>query len=207
MGTLGKRVRREPPWVQIPYPPRLYKPYHYHYHIRQRRSASAHRQPRLNPPSSTLVYAVFWTGFVTSGIADEEHRRLQGQDRRFVEFMGSLVEPLRIANLTDYTRSLGLPDVVPAEPVTSVLMSPILHGEASVGAIYLARLAPSAEFSPGDEEVLSMFASQAALVISNARRYRDARRARAGDGRVQCWGAAAPWAASRPGPFAAPTRS
>ena len=118
-------------------------------------------------------------GFVTSGIADEEHRRLQGQDRRFVEFMGSLVEPLRIANLTDYTRSLGLPDVVPAEPVTSVLMSPILHGEASVGAIYLARLAPGVEFSPGDEEVLSMFASQAALVISNARRYRDARRARA----------------------------
>ena len=191
---------------------------------------------------------MFWTGFVTCGIADEEHRRLQGQDRRFVEFMGSLVEPLRIANLTDYTRSLGLPDVVPAEPVTSVLMSPILHGEASVGAIFLARLAPSVEFSPGDEEVLSMFASQAALVISNARRYRDARRARAGDGRiqcwgsndlgrsdaaapptgqtytaiaagwwhscglldngrVQCWGAAAPWAANRPGPFAAPTRS
>ena len=119
-------------------------------------------------------------GFVTSGIADEEHRRLQGQDRRFVELMGSLVEPLRIANLTDYTRSLGLPDVVPAEPVTSVLMSPILHGEASVGAIYLARLAPSAEFSPGDEEALSMFASQAALVVANARSYRDARRARAG---------------------------
>ena len=119
-------------------------------------------------------------GFVTSGIADEEHRRLQGEDRRFFEHIGSLVEPVRIADLTEYTRSVGLPDVVPPAPVTSVLMAPILHGEASVGAIYLARPAPSGEFSPADEEVLSMFASQAALVIGNARRHRDARRARAG---------------------------
>ena len=124
-------------------------------------------------------------GFVTSGVADEEHRRLQDEDRRFFEHIGSLVEPLRIANLTDYTRSLGLPDVVPPVPVTpvpvtSVLMSPILHGEASVGAIYLARLAPSVEFSRADEEVLSMFASQAARVISNALRCRDPRPARAG---------------------------
>ena len=119
-------------------------------------------------------------GFVTSGIADEEHRRLQGEDRRFFEHIGSLVEPVRIADLTEYTRSVGLPDVVPPAPVTSVLMAPILHGEASVGAIYLARPAPSGEFNPADEEVLSMFASQAALVIGNARRHRDARRARAG---------------------------
>ena len=35
------------------------------------------------------------------------------------------------------------------------------------------------EFSQEDEETLVMFASQAALVIANARRYRDELRARA----------------------------
>ena len=35
------------------------------------------------------------------------------------------------------------------------------------------------EFTAGDEETLVMFASQAALVIANARRHRDEQRARA----------------------------
>ena len=36
------------------------------------------------------------------------------------------------------------------------------------------------EFTPEDEETLVMFASQAALVIANARRHREERRARTG---------------------------
>ena len=47
-----------------------------------------------------------------------------------------------------------------------------------MGNIYLAQSDPGREFSQEDEETLVMFASQAALVIANARRHRDERRAR-----------------------------
>ena len=48
-----------------------------------------------------------------------------------------------------------------------------------MGNIYVANKDPGLEFSAADEEILVMFASQAALVIANARRHRDERRARA----------------------------
>ena len=38
---------------------------------------------------------------------------------------------------------------------------------------------PGSEFTREDEEAVAMFAAQAALVIANARRYRDQQRARA----------------------------
>ena len=45
-----------------------------------------------------------------------------------------------------------------------------------VGNIYAAKSEPGREFSPEDEETLVMFASQAALVIANARRHREEQR-------------------------------
>ena len=48
-----------------------------------------------------------------------------------------------------------------------------------MGNIYVARQEPEGEFTEVDEEVLVMFASQAALVIANARKYREEQRARA----------------------------
>ena len=47
-----------------------------------------------------------------------------------------------------------------------------------MGNIYLAKREAGQEFSPEDEETLAMFASQAALVIANARRHREERRVR-----------------------------
>ena len=46
------------------------------------------------------------------------------------------------------------------------------------GVIYLANEEGGPEFTPEDEETLVMFASQAALVIANARRYREEQKAR-----------------------------
>ena len=48
-----------------------------------------------------------------------------------------------------------------------------------MGNIQVAKSEPGLEFSAEDEETLVMFASQAALVIANARRHRDELRARA----------------------------
>ena len=47
-----------------------------------------------------------------------------------------------------------------------------------VGSLFVANKEGAEEFPIEDEEVVAMFASQAALVISNARRYRDELRAR-----------------------------
>ncbi len=48
-----------------------------------------------------------------------------------------------------------------------------------MGNIHVAKREPGLEFSSEDEETLVMFASQAVLVIANARRHRDEQRARA----------------------------
>ena len=48
-----------------------------------------------------------------------------------------------------------------------------------MGFIYVAEKEDAEEFTHEDEEVLVMFASQAAMAIANARRYRDEQRARA----------------------------
>ena len=57
------------------------------------------------------------------------------------------------------------------------LAVPIRHQGEPVGSIYIGE--KETTFTPEDEETLVMFASQAALVIANARRYRDEQRARA----------------------------
>ena len=57
-------------------------------------------------------------------------------------------------------------------------MAPIRHQSYGVGTIYLAKSEPGDEFSREDEDTLTMFAAQAALVIANARRHRDEQRAR-----------------------------
>ena len=62
------------------------------------------------------------------------------------------------------------------------LAAPIRHLGESVGAFYVGEKEGGGEFTPEDEETLVMFASQAALVIANARRYREEQRARTGHG-------------------------
>ena len=61
----------------------------------------------------------------------------------------------------------------------ALLAAPVLHMGKRVGHIFLPATGGGGEFSREDEETLVAFASQAALVIANARRYRDELRARA----------------------------
>ena len=58
------------------------------------------------------------------------------------------------------------------------LAAPLLQQGNFVGTIFLARDKGMEEFGQEDEETLVMFASQAAMVIANARRYREEQRAR-----------------------------
>ena len=120
---------------------------------------------------------------VTSGLTPEEHRRFQDfpEGMLFFDYLNGIPEPLRLRDFHSYMRSLGLPEFRPPFPVSSplpFLSAPIRHLGENVGAIYVGE--KEVEFTAEDEETLVMFASQAALVIANARRHRDEQRARAG---------------------------
>ena len=117
--------------------------------------------------------------FLGAGFTPDEARRLWElpEGSEFIEYLGAIPGPLRVGDLAAHMRSMGLPEFRPPVPVSSFLAAPIRHG--GVGNIYVAKSDPGQEFSQEDEETLVMFASQVALVIANARRHRDERRARA----------------------------
>ena len=119
--------------------------------------------------------------FLTSGLSAEESRgfwELPGGPS-FFEFLGALPGPLRVADFGDHTRALGLPEFRPPVPIGAFLTAPIRHRGQGIGNVYLGKSGPGEEFSREDQETLVMFASQAALVIANARRHREEQRARA----------------------------
>ena len=122
--------------------------------------------------------------FMASGMSLEEAGMLWNvaDGLRFFEHIGGLAGPVRHPDFHRYARELDLPELnFPAEvhlPL-AVLFAPIVHRGQPSGVIYLGDTVDGREFSPEDEETLLMFASQAALVIANARYHRDERRARA----------------------------
>ena len=59
------------------------------------------------------------------------------------------------------------------------MASPMFHRGDHVGHVFVGRKDGGEEFTRADEETLVMFASQAALVIANARTHREERRVRA----------------------------
>ena len=118
--------------------------------------------------------------FLASGMAPEEAQQLWDMPGgwSFFEYLNAIPGPLRVADFAEHTRSIGLPEFLPPAPMTSFLTVPIRHRGDRVGNVHMAKGDQGQEFSREDEETLVMFASQAALVIANARRYRDEQRAR-----------------------------
>ncbi|MYD98666.1 MAG: GAF domain-containing protein, partial [Gammaproteobacteria bacterium] len=121
--------------------------------------------------------------FLSSGMTGEETERLWQlpQGPQLIGYLGSILEPLRVRDLVGHLTSMGLPAFDPPLPVgpeVPFLAAPIVQRGANVGNIFVFDTDDGAEFSRDDEETLVMFASQAAMVIGNARTYRDERRAR-----------------------------
>lgn len=111
--------------------------------------------------------------FITSGISQ------RGRDRigRIPEGKGVLGvvlregRPLRLADLTQYSESVGFP---PYHPVMkSFLGVPIVFNGRVVGDLYLANKIGAAEFSQDDETIVTLFAAQAAVAMENARLFED----------------------------------
>ena len=117
-----------------------------------------------------------------SGLTVEDARRIweipDGQ--RFFEYLCAITGPVRVADLGGHARAMGLSELHTPMPIGAFLGVPIRHRGKSVGNIHLSREKPGGEFTREDEETLVMFASQVALVVSNARRHRDEQRAKTG---------------------------
>ena len=116
--------------------------------------------------------------FVTSGFSPEEEQQLIAWPPalRFFEHLRDLPGPLRLADLSTYIRSIGYaPDPLMSK---SFQATPMRHRGVHVGIFFLGWKQGGHEFTDEDEEVLVLFASQAAAAIANARTYQDEQRAR-----------------------------
>ena len=116
---------------------------------------------------------------VTAGLTPEENQRLADWPNglQMFEHFRNLPGPLRLRDLPDYIRSLGFS----TEPIRWKIFqgTPMHHRGVHVGNFFLAEKEGGGEFTSEDEQVLVLFASQAATAISNARTHRAEQRARA----------------------------
>ena len=119
-------------------------------------------------------------GAVFEGFTAEERREMFAwpDKERLFEHLLDLPGPTRVADLTEYIRPLNLePPSVFSLPV-AFQGAPMHHRGEHLGHFFLGKKGSGESFTAEDEEVLTLFASQAAAAVANARVHRSARRAR-----------------------------
>ena len=116
---------------------------------------------------------------VYSGLTPEQEQEIAGWPGgvRLFEHLRNLPEPLRLADLSEYAQGLGIASAWTFSKTFQGV--PMRHRGVQVGGFFLGEKEGSPEFNDEDEEILMLFASQAAAAIANARVHRDEQRARA----------------------------
>ena len=117
--------------------------------------------------------------FVTSGLPSDERRQMVAwpDGPRLFAHLRNQPAPLRVADLPGYLRSLGLSSN--PWPSTTLQGTPMRYRGEPLGNFFLSDKADGEAFTNEDEEILVLFAAQAATAVANARTYRDVERARA----------------------------
>ncbi len=117
--------------------------------------------------------------FFISGLTPEERQKmLDWPDAPQVfEHFRDLPRALRKKDFPAYLRSLGYSAAVP-HPMT-FQVTPMRHQDRQFGIFFLGDKEGGREFTSEDEEVLALFASQAATAVVNAQTHRSEQRARA----------------------------
>ncbi len=107
--------------------------------------------------------------FITSGISQRE-RDCIGRPPEGRGVLGVVIRdgrPLRLRDLAEHLQSVGFP---PNHPIMkSFLAVPITYKGRVLGDLYLTNKIGAEEFSQDDEALVTIFASQAAIAIENAR--------------------------------------
>ena len=118
--------------------------------------------------------------FVTSGITPDEKQRMANWSdgpRLFAHFR-DLPVALRVRDLPGYVESLlgYRPPLIRSKTFQG---TPMRYRGTYVGNFFLGEKEGGQDFTSEDEEILVMFAAQAATAIANARKHREEQRARA----------------------------
>ena len=116
--------------------------------------------------------------FRTSGVSAEEVRALVAwpDGPRLFEHLRDIGQPFQLADLPGYLEAHGFP---PGPwPTHTMQGAPMRHRGRHVGHFFVGDKADGAPFTPEDEEIMMLFASQAAAAIANARTHREVERAR-----------------------------
>ena len=116
--------------------------------------------------------------YTSVGFTPEQNQQLLAwpDGLKFVEHLRQLPGPVRLEDLPGYIHSLGFTAGV--IPSTTLLGTQMRHRGVHVGGFYLGAKEGGRKFTSEDEEVLVLFASQAAAAVVNARKHQDERRAR-----------------------------
>lgn len=120
-------------------------------------------------PSGTVLER-----FVTTGMDDETRKRI-GEYPKGRGVLGVLIrdaKTLRLSNLGDDPHSVGFPPGHP--PMRSFLGTPIVMRGVTYGNLYLTEKEGGGEFTPEDEMLAELLASQSAVAIDTARLYESA---------------------------------
>ena len=112
-----------------------------------------------------------------SGLTLEEEQELLAWpgNLRLFEHLRGLPGPLRVADFPEYVRGVGIES--PWTISWTFLGMPMHHRGAETGSFSLSDKADGDAFTAEDEEVLALFAAQAATAIANARAHESERRA------------------------------
>jgi signal transduction histidine kinase len=114
--------------------------------------------------------------FITSGIGDEERRRI-GDLPRGRGLLGLIIREdrsYRIPDISVHPERFGFPPHHPE--MHSFLGMPIRTSDAVVGRLYLTNKLGAAQFSGDDQALVEMFALHAGIAIENARLHDQVRR-------------------------------
>ena len=120
--------------------------------------------------------------YMTSGLTPDQREAFLNWEEgpMLFQHLRELGQSLRVADMPGYARSVGWsPDIIPCRSFQGTAMH---HGGVHVGSFFIAGKRGEdgeGEFTEADEELLVLFAAQAAAAIRNAQAHRDERRARA----------------------------
>ena len=111
--------------------------------------------------------------FVFSGLTSEEADDIGSfpEGRGLLGAVLNSPHPIRVSDVSRDTRSEGIPEGHPT--VTNFLGVPITMGNQVQGNLYLTDKVGGDEFTNADEELITIFASHAAVAIKNARLYEE----------------------------------
>ena len=114
-----------------------------------------------------------------SGLTAEQQNTVVSYDTgiELFTYLSGLRDPLRITDFVAHVDSVGFPGFQPR--IGAFISAQIRGRDGQVGSIYVGKPHDDADFTHEDEEILEVFASQAALTLVNARRYGDEQRSKA----------------------------